>query len=65
MRRHHVRGLAFRLLWSCAIIALAAPPTFSQTLGKVYFESPGTDVPAHEWLTWRRCLNDFAPRLFK
>ncbi len=28
----------------------------------VYFESPGT---AHEWLTWRRCLNDFAQRLFK
>jgi enterochelin esterase family protein len=28
----------------------------------VFFESPGT---AHEWLTWRRCLNDFAPRLFK
>jgi enterochelin esterase-like enzyme len=28
----------------------------------VYFESPGT---AHEWLTWRRALNDFAPRLFK
>jgi enterochelin esterase family protein len=28
----------------------------------VYFESPGT---AHEWLTWRRCLHDFAPRLFK
>ena len=28
----------------------------------VYFESPNT---AHEWLTWRRCLNDFAPRLFK
>ena len=28
----------------------------------VYFESPGT---AHEWLTWRRCLDDFAPRLFK
>jgi enterochelin esterase-like enzyme len=28
----------------------------------VYFESPGT---AHEWLTWRRCLNDFAPRLFR
>ncbi len=28
----------------------------------VYFESPGT---AHEWLTWRRCLNDFAPRLFQ
>jgi enterochelin esterase family protein len=28
----------------------------------VYFESPGT---AHEWLTWRRSLNDFAPRLFQ
>jgi enterochelin esterase-like enzyme len=28
----------------------------------VYFESPGT---AHEWLTWRRCLLDFAPRLFR
>jgi S-formylglutathione hydrolase FrmB len=28
----------------------------------VYFESPGT---AHEWLSWRRALNDFAPRLFR
>jgi enterochelin esterase-like enzyme len=28
----------------------------------VYFESPGT---AHEWLTWRRSFNDFAPRLFR
>ena len=28
----------------------------------VYFESPGT---AHEWLSWRRALNDFAPRLFQ
>jgi enterochelin esterase family protein len=41
--------------------------TFSDALTQagihnVYFESPGT---AHEWLTWRRCLNDFAPRLFK
>jgi enterochelin esterase family protein len=27
-----------------------------------FFESPGTD---HEWLTWRRDLNEFAPRLFK
>jgi len=40
---------------------------FSEQLTKagiknVYFESEGT---AHEWLTWRRCLNDFAPRLFK
>ncbi|MFB3776678.1 MAG: alpha/beta hydrolase-fold protein [Bryobacteraceae bacterium] len=28
----------------------------------VYVESKGT---AHEWLTWRRALNDFAPRLFR
>jgi para-nitrobenzyl esterase len=28
----------------------------------VYFPSPGT---SHEWLTWRRDLNDFAPRLFQ
>jgi enterochelin esterase-like enzyme len=40
---------------------------FSEALTKagihnVYFESPGT---AHEWLTWLRCLNDFAPRLFR
>ncbi|MFZ0472786.1 MAG: alpha/beta hydrolase-fold protein [Bacteroidales bacterium] len=27
----------------------------------VYYESPGT---AHEWLTWRRCLYEFAPLLF-
>lgn len=26
-----------------------------------YYESPGT---AHEWLTWRRCLREFAPLLF-
>lgn len=40
---------------------------FSEALTKagirhVYFESEGT---AHEWLTWRRCLHDFAPRLFR
>jgi enterochelin esterase-like enzyme len=40
---------------------------FSEQLTKagvknVFFESAGT---AHEWLTWRRCLNDFAPRLFR
>jgi enterochelin esterase family protein len=28
----------------------------------VFYESPGT---AHEWQTWRRDLNDFAPRLFR
>ena len=27
----------------------------------VFYESPGT---AHEWQTWRRCLREFAPRLF-
>ena len=31
-------------------------------INHVYFESPGT---AHEWLTWRGSLNDFAPRLFQ
>jgi enterochelin esterase family protein len=41
--------------------------TFSEALNTagikaVYFESPGT---AHEWLTWRRSLHDFAPRLFR
>lgn len=40
---------------------------FSEQLTKagirnVYFESPAT---AHEWLTWRRCFADFAPRLFR
>ena len=40
---------------------------FSEALTKagiknVFFESAGT---AHEWLTWRRCLYDFAPRLFR
>jgi enterochelin esterase family protein len=28
----------------------------------VFFSSPET---AHEWLMWRRDLNDFAPRLFR
>ena len=41
--------------------------TFSEALTKagiqnVYYESAGT---AHEWLTWRRCFYDFAPRLFQ
>ncbi len=27
-----------------------------------YYVSPGT---AHEWLTWRRCFNQFIPHLFK
>ena len=33
-----------------------------QGINYVYYESPNT---AHEWLTWRRDLNEFAPRLFK
>ncbi|HUP03987.1 MAG TPA: alpha/beta hydrolase-fold protein [Bryobacteraceae bacterium] len=32
------------------------------SIKNVYFESQGT---AHEWLTWRRDLADFAPRLFR
>jgi enterochelin esterase family protein len=41
--------------------------TFHQVLDQagikhIYYESPGT---AHEWQTWRRDLNDFAPRLFR
>ncbi|MDR3738502.1 MAG: hypothetical protein P4L40_05725 [Terracidiphilus sp.] len=28
----------------------------------IFYESPGT---LHEWLTWRRDLKDFAPRLFQ
>jgi putative membrane-bound dehydrogenase-like protein len=30
-------------------------------LNSDFYESPGT---AHEWLTWRRSLREFAPRLF-
>jgi enterochelin esterase-like enzyme len=28
----------------------------------VWLEAPGT---SHEWQTWRKCLYDFAPRLFQ
>ncbi|MEO6188342.1 MAG: alpha/beta hydrolase-fold protein [Ginsengibacter sp.] len=40
---------------------------FHETLTKLginnkYYESPGT---AHEWQTWRKCLYEFAPLLFK
>ncbi len=28
----------------------------------VWYESP---VTAHEWQTWKRCLYEFAPRLFQ
>lgn len=33
-----------------------------QGIKYTYYESPKT---AHEWLTWRRCLNQFATQLFK
>lgn len=57
-----------KLLW-VGIGSVEGPgtKTFHEALDtagihNVYFESPGT---AHEWQTWRRCLNDFAPRLFR
>jgi enterochelin esterase family protein len=31
-------------------------------INAVFYESPNT---AHEWLTWRRSLHQFAPQLFK
>jgi enterochelin esterase-like enzyme len=34
----------------------------AQGIKPVLYQSGGT---AHEWLTWRRCLNDFAPLLFQ
>ena len=34
----------------------------AQGINANYYESQGT---AHEWLTWRRCLNEFIPNLFK
>ena len=34
----------------------------AQGIKAVYYESPGTD---HEWLTWRRGLKEFVPKLFK
>lgn len=33
-----------------------------QGIKYVYYESPGT---AHEWLTWRRALNQYAAQIFK
>ncbi|HDR89450.1 MAG TPA: esterase [Bacteroidetes bacterium] len=34
----------------------------NQGIDHVYYESKGT---VHEWLTWRRSLHDFVPRLFR
>jgi enterochelin esterase-like enzyme len=61
-----------KLLWLG--VGTAEPERFRTSIGGaaktlrsagvelVYFESNGT---AHEWQTWRRDLNDFAPRLFR
>ncbi len=43
-------------------IAEAAKALQTAGVRVTYFESDGT---AHEWQTWRRDLNDFAPRLFR
>jgi len=43
-------------------ISSAAQALQAAGIRLVYFSSPGT---AHEWQTWRRDLNDFAPRLFR
>jgi enterochelin esterase family protein len=60
-----------RLLWIGAGTAEEAMHTAAaqlhaslDTLGikHVFYESQGT---SHEWQTWRRSLNDFAPRLFR
>jgi enterochelin esterase-like enzyme len=44
----------------------SAKATFEAMTGTgiktVWFEAPGT---SHEWQTWRKCLYDFAPRLFQ
>jgi len=61
----------FKLFWLGVVTQ--EPAVFREGIGSavralqaagiklVYFESPGT---AHEWQTWRRGLNDLAPRLF-
>lgn len=61
-----------KLLWLG--LGTKEPPPFPGSVGAfrnmlekqgikyVYYESPQT---AHEWLTWRRCLNQFASLLFK
>jgi enterochelin esterase family protein len=60
-----------RLLWFGA--GTAEPALFTSARDTVatlknsgiqatWFEAPGT---SHEWQTWRKCLYDFAPRLFR
>lgn len=49
--------------------AAVAPGVYKIRVEQSSFKITGSsNIPvgtAHEWLTWRRCLNDFAPRLFK
>ncbi len=60
-----------RLFWMGAgtleMGRMGSGKTTVETLSKagvnaVWFEAPGT---SHEWQTWRKCLYDFAPRLFR
>jgi enterochelin esterase-like enzyme len=61
-----------KLLWSGAGTAEASYMTRHAALKEkftemgikntVFYTSPGT---AHEWHTWRRCLNEYAPLLFR
>ncbi len=60
-----------RLLWLGAGSAEASRMESGRATAKalndagiraVWFEAPGT---SHEWQTWRYCLRDFAPRLFR
>jgi enterochelin esterase-like enzyme len=60
-----------RLFWAGAGTAEASRMRGSKELverlekagvNAVWFDSPGT---SHEWQTWRKCLFDFAPRLFR
>jgi enterochelin esterase family protein len=43
-------------------IGAAVSALKSAGVNVTYYESPGT---AHEWQTWRRDLNELAPRLFR
>jgi enterochelin esterase family protein len=45
-----------------SVVEMLACPSCSCAMSSVYSESSGT---AHEWLTWRRALHEFAPLLFQ
>jgi enterochelin esterase-like enzyme len=48
--------------WAQQPAASTEPNDFKAGIKSVSYESPGT---AHEWLTWRRHLREFAALLFK